>query len=91
MALGYDSTCFSLVYIRENEKLHELCNKLRLLEFVSIDTEFVRVSTFFPKAGLIQLIDGETCYLLDPLELSDWDSFVDLLKNPSVINVLPSC
>lgn len=79
------------VLVTENAQLQELCAQWQQLEIIALDTEFVRVDTFFPRIGLIQVGDGECNYLLDPLSLSVWDSFIDLLRNTAVTKILHSC
>ncbi|MCB1648224.1 MAG: ribonuclease D [Pseudomonadales bacterium] len=79
------------VVVTDNSTLQQLCAQWQQRELIALDTEFVRVDTFFPKLGLIQVGDGEHNYLLDPLSLTQWDCFVDLLRNPAVIKVLHSC
>ncbi|GGA93737.1 ribonuclease D [Agarivorans gilvus] len=52
----------------------QLAPLLRLLNeqapmVLAIDTEFVRTRTYYAQLGLLQIYDGQQCYLLDPLEL----------------------
>jgi ribonuclease D len=56
-----------------------------------LDTEFVRTRTYYPQLGLIQLYDGENLSLIDPTVIDNMDSFVDLLKDTSVLKVLHAC
>lgn len=79
------------VYVTDNEVLAQLCQNWLQLELIALDTEFVRVDTFFPRIGLIQVGDGKNNYLLDPLKINKWDCFVELLTKPSVLKVLHSC
>ncbi len=58
---------------------------------VALDTEFMRTDTFFPKLALVQLCDGRSTWLIDPLSLSDLAPLGDLLANPKVLKVLHSC
>ena len=51
---------------------------------LALDTEFERRKTFYPKTGLLQLADTATCYLIDPLKVSDWAPFTALLQNPAL-------
>ena len=44
--------------IADNATLLEVCNLAQQKSAVALDTEFMRVSTYFPKLGLIQLYDG---------------------------------
>jgi ribonuclease D len=55
---------------------------------VALDTEFMRVDTFYPIAGLIQVGDGARAYLIDPLRVSNWQPLAELLEDSQVIKVL---
>ena len=77
--------------ITDNTALLEICNLAQQQSAVALDTEFMRVSTYFPKLGLIQLYDGERVSLIDPLAITDFSPFVALLSNPKVLKVLHSC
>lgn len=79
------------VVVTDNATLQTLCAQWQKCALIALDTEFVRVDTFFPRLGLIQVGDGEHNYLLDPLRLTEWGSFVELLGNPAVTKVLHSC
>ena len=69
----------------------EICNLAQQQSAVALDTEFMRVSTYFPKLGLIQLYDSERVSLIDPLAITDFSPFVALLSNPKVLKILHSC
>lgn len=77
--------------IADNATLLEVCNLAQQKSAVALDTEFMRVSTYFPKLGLIQLYDGERVSLIDPLAITDFSPFVALLSNPKVLKILHSC
>lgn len=77
--------------IADNAALLEVCNLAQQKSAVALDTEFMRVSTYFPKLGLIQLYDGERVSLIDPLAITDFSPFVALLSNPKVLKILHSC
>lgn len=79
------------VYVTDNAILATLCEHWQTLSLIALDTEFVRVDTFYPRVGLIQVGDGVKNYLLDPLVLSEWSGFIALLSNPAVTKVLHSC
>ena len=78
-------------WIGDNASLAQHCATWRGLPFVAVDTEFMRVDTFYPIAGLLQVSEGERAYLIDPLLISDWTPFADLLQDPAVIKVLHAC
>lgn len=58
--------------------------------YLALDTEFMRTNTFYPKLGLLQLSDGEHCWLIDPLCISDWSPFLDLFADPDICFVVHS-
>lgn len=77
--------------IIKNKDLEDVCAQARDADVVMLDTEFVRVRTFYPQLGLIQLFDGKNLSLIDPTELTDMSPFVELLKDTSVLKVLHAC
>lgn len=79
------------VYVTDNAVLATLCDYWQRLPLIALDTEFVRVDTFYSRIGLIQVGDGVKNYLLDPLVLSEWAGFVALLRNTNVTKVIHSC
>ena len=81
--------CISL--INSNYALAEVCQSAREQSVVALDTEFVRVSSYFPKLGLIQLYDGERVSLIDPLSITDFSPFVALLNDQNVLKILHAC
>ena len=51
--------------------LAEFCTKLRLIRYVTVDTEFLRERTYYSKLCLVQLAmpgtDDDNAVLVDPL------------------------
>ncbi|RJG13925.1 ribonuclease D [Pseudomonas cavernicola] len=78
-------------WIRDDVSLAQHCAEWQRLPYVALDTEFMRVDTFYPIAGLLQICDGARVYLLDPLLIQDWTAFTALLEDPAVIKVLHAC
>ncbi|MEO1280365.1 MAG: ribonuclease D [Pseudomonadota bacterium] len=57
-------------------------------EFVTVDTEFMREQTFWPKLCLIQAASAELELIIDPLaDGIDLSAFWDLMTNESVVKV----
>ena len=79
------------IWITTDDGLAQYCELWQQQAFISLDTEFVRTSTFFPKAGLVQVADNSDCYLIDPLLITDWSSFAELLENQQVVKVFHAC
>ena len=78
-------------WIRDDASLAQHCLEWQSLPFVALDTEFMRVDTFYPIAALLQIGDGARAYLIDPLLINDWRPMCALLENPAVIKVVHAC
>jgi ribonuclease D len=74
--------------ITTNEALAALCEAAAGTDAIALDTEFVRTRTYYPQLGLIQLYDGERVALIDPLAITDWAPFRDLITNTQVTKFL---
>lgn len=69
------------------ELLHAL-DRLANADFVALDTEFMRESTYFPKLCLLQLATAEHCALIDPLAVLDLQPLWNFLNDRRRIKVL---
>jgi ribonuclease D len=58
--------------------------------FLGIDTEFVRERTYRADLGLVQVSDGVTAWLIDPLKLDTLDTLRELLEEPGITKILHS-
>jgi ribonuclease D len=81
----------AIEWIRDDQALAAHCAAWQALPFVALDTEFVRVDTFYPKVGLLQVSDGHTAVLIDPLTITAWEPLAALLASPTVVKVLHAC
>lgn len=72
----------SPVLITELSALASVIDALHQATRVGLDTEFVRVSTFHPKPGLIQLALGDEIVLIDPLAGLDLAPLGQALNGP---------
>ncbi len=81
--------------INNTQTLTQYCQHLQSCSWIAIDTEFIRIDTFFPQLSLIQIQSsaGQTA-LIDPLSfnniLTDLAPFWDCLTNPNIIKVFHS-
>ncbi len=74
--------------INTTAALEEACAKLAQSDFITIDTEFLRETTFWPELCLIQMASPDTEVLVDPLAKGlDLKPFFDLMANPAVTKV----
>jgi ribonuclease D len=58
-------------WIDQQIKLDALTDAIQRASTIGLDTEFVRVSTFHPRPGLIQIALDGVAYLIDPLSNLD--------------------
>jgi len=79
------------VWLTTDDALAAACESWLNEDFLALDTEFVRTTTFFPKAGLVQVASSEACYLIDPLTITDWSAFSRVLEAPQVTKVFHAC
>jgi ribonuclease D len=78
--------------IASTDALAEACARLSAHPFVTVDTEFMRETTYYPRLCLIQMAapDGEGV-LVDPLaEELELGPFMDLMANEAVLKVFHS-
>lgn len=78
-------------WISSDAELAQHCAEWNTLAFIALDTEFIRVSTFYPIAGLLQVSDGKHTYLIDPLLIKDWQPLAQVFDNPDLVKVLHAC
>lgn len=62
----------------------------RQADLLALDTEFVRERTYYAQLGLVQISDGQTVWLLDPLAEGTLAPLRDLLEDPRVCKLLHS-
>ncbi|WP_300175329.1 ribonuclease D [uncultured Aliivibrio sp.] len=74
-----------------SQRLAEICQQASNKPFLMLDTEFVRTRTLYARLGLIQMFDGETLALVDPVEIDDLTPLWNVLKDESVTKVLHAC
>ncbi|MDJ0836015.1 MAG: ribonuclease D [Acidobacteriota bacterium] len=77
-----------MIDIQSDKALAGFCAEASRQDAVAIDTEFIRERTFYPILALIQ-VNWKTHapVLIDPLQISDWAPFHDLLKNPDICKI----
>lgn len=77
-----------MIDIQDNETLAAFCEEASKQEFITFDTEFIRERTYYPVLALVQVswVD-KAPVLIDPLQITEWEPFHDVLKNPNVVKV----
>ncbi len=80
-----------IVWVDQDDVLEQVCEAWQNKPLLALDTEFMRTSTYYPIAGLIQVNDGEKNYLIDPTKITDFYPFAEILDNENIVKVLHSC
>jgi ribonuclease D len=74
--------------IETTAALQEACAQLAQSDFITIDTEFLRETTFWPELCLIQMASPTVEVLVDPMAKGlDLTPFFELMANPAVVKV----
>ncbi|WP_209088893.1 ribonuclease D [Agrobacterium tumefaciens] len=74
--------------IETTAALAEACTELAKSEFITIDTEFLRETTFWPELCLVQMASPTLEVLVDPLAKGiDLTPMFELMANPNVVKV----
>ncbi|MEN3930926.1 ribonuclease D [Microvirga sp. W0021] len=77
--------------ITTTDALRAVCDRLAQHPFITVDTEFMRESTYYPVLDLIQIASLDEAVLIDPLaDKIDLQPFLDLMANERVIKVFHS-
>jgi ribonuclease D len=74
--------------ITSTETLAQTCTRLAQHPFVTVDTEFLRETTFWPRVCVIQIASDEEAVAIDAMaEGLDLTPFFDLMADPKVVKV----
>jgi ribonuclease D len=78
-------------HVQSNQALEEAARALQEHKVIALDTEFVRIDTYYPITGLIQIGCGDACYLIDPLAIDDLSPLRLVLEDRSILKLLHAC
>jgi ribonuclease D len=77
-----------MTLVTSTDELAAICDRFAQHPFVTVDTEFLRETTFWPKVCVIQIASPEEAVAIDALaEELDLAPFLDLMANPAVVKV----
>ena len=74
--------------IDTQEKLLAFCESLAGSDWIALDTEFMRESTYYPKLCLLQVGTPDITGCIDPLAIRDLDPILDVIFDPSITKVV---
>ena len=71
----------------DTNKISKFCEECLQEDFITVDTEFVRTNTFFPKLCLIQIANSKKAIVIDFLSTNNLKPLLDLLLNKNIVKV----
>ncbi|MES1949491.1 ribonuclease D [Salinisphaera sp. S4-8] len=80
----------SVVTITGDAALAEFAARMRERDWIAVDTEFLRESTYYPKLCLVQIADADEIGLIDVIALDDLEPLAELLADTRVLKVFHS-
>ena len=74
--------------ISDTKSLAKECERLAAADFITVDTEFMREATFWPRLCLIQMASHDTEIIVDALAANlDLAPFFELMVDETVLKV----
>jgi len=77
----------SNLYIDQPEQLRDLCDQLRGVSWLAVDTEFIREKTYRAQLCLIQVGTHDIIACIDTIALPDLDPLIELFDDPDILKV----
>jgi len=77
-----------MTILTNTNALRDAANRLKSAKVITVDTEFMRESTYWPKLCLIQAATETEVFVIDPLAPDmDLTPFLDVLRDESVLKI----
>ncbi|MGB1548481.1 MAG: ribonuclease D [Alphaproteobacteria bacterium] len=74
--------------ITDTATLSKLCERLSTADYVTVDTEFIREKTYWPRLCLVQVAGPDEAVAIDPLAPTlDFEPFLALMADKKVLKV----
>ncbi|MFT5180921.1 MAG: ribonuclease D, partial [Alphaproteobacteria bacterium] len=78
-----------MTLISTSAALADICKSLSRADYLTVDTEFMRESTFWPQLCLLQIAGPDDAFAVDPLaEGMDLTPVLELLADTSIVKVM---
>jgi len=78
------------VLLESETELLAAANVWKDCSVLGIDTEFIRERTYRADLGLVQISDGQTAWLADPIALNSMEPLSELMKRPETTKIFHS-
>jgi ribonuclease D len=75
-------------YIDSTAQLETLCAQLSGAQWMTLDTEFLREKTYYPKLCLLQVAVPGVVACVDPLAIEDISPLLDVIYDPGITKVM---
>ena len=77
--------------VKTGPELEQLCQQLREVTWLALDTEFHRENSYYPQLCLLQIACEEVVACIDPLQLPTIDPLLEILYAPQIVKVFHAC
>jgi ribonuclease D len=77
-----------VLYIDSAAGLEMLCGKVSAAPWMTLDTEFLREKTYYPKLCLLQMAVPGVVACVDPLAIEDISPLLDVIYDPGITKVM---
>ncbi len=74
--------------IETDAALRTYCESLRDTAWLGVDTEFLRVNTYYPQLCLVQLANADSIVLLDPVKIGRLDPLRRVLADSGIVKIV---
>lgn len=78
------------IFVNTQAGLEALCDNLRGLPVLALDTEFLREKTYHAQLCLLQVAGEGVIACVDPLAIEDLNPLLDIIYDPGVVKVMHS-
>lgn len=75
-------------YIKDADRLNELCRSLAQSPWLALDTEFIREKTYYPRLCLLQIATDEVIACIDPLSIDDLSPLLEVIYRPDILKIM---
>jgi ribonuclease D len=78
--------------ITKQSELDKFCAQVANGAYITVDTEFIRDKTYFPRLCLVQIAGSEQAAIIDPLAPGlNLEPLFTILQNPGLVKVFHAC